>query len=117
MKLSNELAQKRYERLRFGLEEDQKVIEVPNLEKLREEGERILKEMHEGGKVCIFAHCILDDNNGGTYIFENVRKLAYDELVDTLVKLTMVVRMKGVGMNFESSNGTDEGYIVVCNGI
>lgn len=117
MQFSNELTQKRYDRLRFGLEEDQKVIEVENLEKLREEGTRILKEMHEGGKSCIFAHCILDDNeHGGTYNFENVRKLTYDELVDTFVKLTKVVRMKGAGMNFESSKGT-EGYIVVCNGI
>ena len=59
MKLSNELAQERYERLRFGLEEDQKIIEVANLDELREEGKRILKEnMKEDYKVCIFAHCI-----------------------------------------------------------
>ena len=118
MKLSNELAKERYERLRFGLEEDQKIIEVANLDELREEGKRILKEnMKEDYKVCIFAHCILDDNkHGGTYNLEDVRKSTYDELVDTFVKLTSVVRMKGIGMNFESDKGT-EGYIIVCNGI
>lgn len=117
MQLSNELAQKRYERLRVGIKEDHEVIEVANLEKLRKEGERIFKEMHEDGKVCTFAQCILDDDEAkGNYNFKNVTERTSDELVNIFVKLTQIVRMKGVGMNFESDKGT-EGYIVVCNGI
>lgn len=117
MELSTELAQKRYERLRVGIKKDPKVIEVASIDHLRKEGERILKEMHEDGKVCIFAHCILDDDEvKGRYNFENVKERTCDELVDIFVKLTQIVRMKGVGMNFESDKGT-EGYIVVCNGI
>lgn len=113
MQLSNELAQKRYERLKSGLTREQEVIEVKDHKELEKEIQRILKDMHEGGKACTYAHYILDDNEAmGSFPVKNVKRITYDDLSSFFSKLTSTVMIKGVGIDFESDKEITEIIVV-----